>query len=475
MKNELCRALLVAASLAMVGSYAESQNFALQGTIVTPTQVIESGTVIVINGRIAAINSGVQAPANTPITFPTITVNGVIAPGLIDLHNHMVWNVFPRWTPATLTGARYDWQADPAYAKNLSGPEGVMIQNGRGCDMERYAEVKALLHGATSVTGSYGPQSSTQPYGNECDRGLARNLDYISELYTDQINQEPLNYNVFPLEIAPATAQQIRADLQSKKLKAFIVHLSEGTCPSATREYKIFRNGEQYLLPGTVLIHGTGMKASDVYLQNQNDFAEIASKGVGLVWSPHSNIALYGATTNVTAAKAAGVQMAISPDWSPSGSNGMAEEMSYASNLSSSVNPFTSQELVQMATANPAKLAGVGDKIGSLIVGYRADLVVYPHLASSKSAYDDLAHAQSASILLAVVGGKALLGDPALMQQIYPQKTFTDQIKVCGMVKNLNLDGEIGTDTWNGILERLETAIQQQGLSGLPPMADCSL
>jgi hypothetical protein len=37
------------------------------------------------------------------------------------------------------------------------------------------------------------------------------------------------------------------------------------------------------------------------------------------VWSPFANFWLYGATANITAAKAAGVRIALGSDWAPSG------------------------------------------------------------------------------------------------------------------------------------------------------------
>jgi hypothetical protein len=39
--------------------------------------------------------------------------------GLIDLHNHLAWIVFPRWHPAQEFTNRYDWQQKPTY-QNVS-------------------------------------------------------------------------------------------------------------------------------------------------------------------------------------------------------------------------------------------------------------------------------------------------------------------------------------------------------------------
>src|SRR5712692_3048544 len=75
------------------GASAQELEFALVGTVVTPSGVLENGTVVVAHGAIQAV--GVDLPLRDGI--PVIKTDGVIFAGLIDLHNHLVWNVFPRW------------------------------------------------------------------------------------------------------------------------------------------------------------------------------------------------------------------------------------------------------------------------------------------------------------------------------------------------------------------------------------------
>ena len=71
--------------------------------------------------------------------------------------------------------------------------------------------------------------------------------------------------------------------------------------------------------------------------------------------------------------------IAIAPDWSPSGSNGMVEELQFASqwNGKQAQKIFDPPDFVQIATANAAKLAAASDKIGSLAAGMAAAIVVF--------------------------------------------------------------------------------------------------
>jgi 5-methylthioadenosine/S-adenosylhomocysteine deaminase len=317
MRQARCRwrATLVFVSVC-VGPACAQRSYAISGTIVTARGVVENGTILVANDHIQDVGANVKVPKDTL----TIRVDGVVFPGLIDLHNHLVWNVFPRWRPKSPVANRYEWQALPEYDAELNGPEAALIAGGKGCDMERYAEVKALLGGATSVVGSYGP-SQSDPNRNDCVKGLARNLDVFSGLYSDQINTEPFRYETFPFEIPWERAKTIRDGLDSRQLRAVLFHVGEGKDAASRREFLMLK-ARGFLRPGVTVIHGVGLR--------EPDFREMAANGVGLVWSPKSNLELYGTTADVASALAANVVIALAPDWSPSGSSGMLDELRVA-------------------------------------------------------------------------------------------------------------------------------------------------
>src|SRR5689334_6415158 len=87
---------------------ADAQPLVLGGTIVTPSGVIDDGTIAIRGGNIDAIGPRAAGGAS-------VETGGVIFPGLIDLHNHITWNALPRWTPPSLTRNRYEWQEMPEY------------------------------------------------------------------------------------------------------------------------------------------------------------------------------------------------------------------------------------------------------------------------------------------------------------------------------------------------------------------------
>jgi 5-methylthioadenosine/S-adenosylhomocysteine deaminase len=444
------------ASICLVPLQAQ-RTYAISGTLVTPRGVIENGIMVVVNDRIQDIGANPTVPKDAVI----VKVDGVVFPGLIDLHNHLTWNVLPRWKlPRGPVANRYEWQAMPEYATSLSRPQGELISKGAGCDAERYAEIKALLGGATSLVGSYSP-TTAEPHRNDCVKGLARNLDFFSGLYSDQVNAEPLRNEIFPLEVSWEQAKTIRDGLSSGALKAAIFHVGEGKDASAAREFRMFK-ARGFLRAGVSIIHGVSLREAD--------FREMKANGVGFIWSPRSNLELYGKTASLESAKASNVTIALAPDWSPSGSSGLLDELRVAVTWNREhANVFSDAELLQMVTTNPARLAGLSDRIGALAPGMMADFIVLPKVGSSP--LSSLLDSKPASIELVVVGGTPLLGTADYMQKFQDAKNI-DTLTVCGQQKVLNIRQDTGGDSWMTINSRLMIALTAAGTS-LAGLSEC--
>ncbi len=212
---------------------------------------------------------------------------------------------------------------------------------------------------------------------------------------------------------------------------------------------------------GVSIIHGVALR--------QPEFAEMAKAQVGLIWSPRSNIELYGQTTDVRTAKQSGVKIALAPDWSPSGSEGTLEELNYAAVWNAGQNPrvFTDAELVAMVTVNPAKLARLDDKIGSLKSGYFADLLVVG--SQETDPYRALLNARPTDIRLVVVGGNPVYGDEDLMQGLAPTGRL-EPVSLCGTKKLLDLKTENPLPgktpkSWSDTVDALTKALKPSGLA----------
>ena len=430
-------------------SSAFGQTYALRGTLVTPDEVIENGVIVVKDGVLDAVGANADVPSGITVT----DTKAFIYPGLIDLHNHLTWNVHPRWSPGTLTQARYEWQAMFSYAAKLSGPQAkVRSVPSASCDVERFGEVKALVWGATSVTGSL---------FEVCTKGLVRNLDVYSGFFGSDVNKEPLQYRIFPLELRESDEKSVREALAANK--PVVVHLCEGVDASAARELRMAR-AHGFLTKGLVIIHGVPLL--------EKDFAELGKNEVGFVWSPRSNVELYGKTADVASAKKY-VTMAIAPDWSPSGSSGMLDELRYAALWNDQQFPpvFTGKELVQMATTNASKLARLEEKTGRLAKGLAADYVIVR--GSTRDPYQALIYAAHEDVLAVAVAGRPLYGDATMMTTINPSARV-ETISVCGVAKAVDMSD---SDNGKGVsfadtMKNLDAAFRMFGLP-MAGLAEC--
>ena len=417
---------------------AAQQPWALRGTVVTPSGPIADATVLIDGSSILAVGRDLALPAGTRV----VTTDGVIYPGLIDLHNHVTWNALPRWSSGAKSGARYDWQQLPEYQMALGAPHQKMVAEGHGCAAERYAEVKAIVGGATAQAG-LNPDDLTVPVSvsgaasgpaaipPDCLGGWVRELGVSSRLFPKGA-QEPLRYEVFPLALDPANTQAILDGLHRGAILSALFHIAEGdaTNASARREFGMLK-ARGLLVPGVSIIHGVALSPAN--------FAEMAKAHVGLVWSPRSNFELYGQTANLDAAFREGVTVSLAPDWSPTGSDNMWEEIQYAWNVSSQDldGLYSSRQLIEMASSVPARVAWIDDKVGTLAPGMYADFFLVQDTPDGPASdfYDAILVKPIADIDLVVIDGIPVYGDPAMLKSL---SIPTEPLKLCGKEKALN-------------------------------------
>jgi Amidohydrolase family len=171
-----------------------------------------------------------------------------------------------------------------------------------------------------------------------------------------------------------------------------------------------------------------------------------------LVWSPLSNLLLYGQTALVYQALKAGVVVSLGTDWSPSGSRNLLDELKIADialrdprllgvdrdlipSLSITGKAGSAREeaeialdklLVEMVTTNPAKALRWTREVGSIEPGKFTDLVLIAKPSHSSatylpnSPYRNLIDATEEDVQLVLVNGEPLAGDVAIMNKLKP-------------------------------------------------------
>ena len=438
-------------SAVSAGAPSKAGSLVLRGTVLVPGGVLRHGYVVVEHGRITSVSSKEPQVAGGT----RINTNGIIAPGLIDLHNHVSWNVLSRWTPDHLFTNRSQWRTSADYVAEVQNPYAA-IRPSHFCDMNTYGELRALVGAATSIIAT-----RAQP----CIHGLVRNLDFNSGFYgTTELDREHI---LSELEIPPPSAPLFRAAfvqganalIADPHYEALLIHLSEGTDAAALEEFTFIQN-QSLLNDKGVIIHGIPLRPAD--------FDAMAATGTALVWSPRTNIELYGQTADVVAALDAGVDVALGPDWAITGSSNMLDELRFAAawNRDHLNGRLSNEQLVDMVTAAPARIGGIDDEVGAVAPGLRADLVVIN--GSSADPYGALVQATTDDVQLVMIGGVPLYGDRYEMERLWAGNELQPLV-VAGKEKRAAKTATTGTIAQ--LTARLEAALAQQGRT-LAPLAE---
>jgi hypothetical protein len=201
----------------------------------------------------------------------------------------------------------------------------------------------------------------------------------------------------------------IKSGNASGNLDGWFLHLAEGIDEESRAEFDTLVANE-LLVGELIIIHGTALTAAE--------FDQMGAVGASLVWSPLSNLLLYGDTTDVAAAKAAGVNIALAPDWAPSGSKNVMHSLKMADWWDENVlgDIFSDLEMVEMVTSNPVKATNWQNDTGSIRVGLAADLMVLEDFHSDP--YRNVIEAIDPDVRLVIVGGLPVFGDEDLVSQL---------------------------------------------------------
>jgi 5-methylthioadenosine/S-adenosylhomocysteine deaminase len=438
--------------------------------------VIPRGRVLVRDGRIVAVWAGPTPPEGVVVGDASVVEAGpqdLLFPGLINLHDHPreghleVWaapssHAIPAQGKAGTDpyANRYQWGATgsatvpPELSRLVTNASDVLAEDlglGLRGEIVKYAEVGALLGGETAIQGA-----GRDP---ESDGVLIRNVEN----------------DVFGTRIAPSFVRRIEglggaalaslvSGMKNGAYDAWMVHLAEGVRdgqrragdPVSSRAELATLKSKGLLTDMTVIIHGTAFESAD--------FAEMRAaptirtdgvrdgRGAKLVWSPLSNLLLYGETTNVYDALANDVLVSLGTDWRPSGSRTLLDELKIADVALRDVRMLGNgreqiadlalarkhgrarqlaeesldRVLVDMVTRNPALTVRWYDKVGSVEAGKVADLLLVrrppqsPALGLPPTVYRDLINATERDVRLVLVGGEPLAGDVALMSALKP-------------------------------------------------------
>ena len=411
--------------------------------------VIADGRLYIKAGVIVAVQSAAAPP---PAGFSAVTVTqtgGTLYPGLIELHNHLSYNALRLWAVPQKYSNRDQWGGTPEYRRLVSGPMTILGETPSLLPaLVRYVEAKSLVAGVTTTQGvALFSNAGVRRYY----RGIVRNVEVTDEAALPEATDR----------IADVDTQSAAKFLERlKKEHCFLLHLSEGLDQVAREHFLALRikDSQWAITPQLAGIHAAGLTAAD--------FKIYGSRGASMIWSPLSNLLLYGGTAQVAAAKANGVRIGLGPDWSPTGSKNLLGELKAAKAWSDHAGIFTPRELLAMVTRSAADILGWSAVLGSLEPGKRADITVVAGIGGDP--YTHLFSAQESDIALVVINGVPRFGTPALFKAL---KMSGEIVKIGSASRRLFLKQDSADPQVGAISLSEATATLQGGLRKLPALA----
>jgi 5-methylthioadenosine/S-adenosylhomocysteine deaminase len=364
--------------------------------------VIDDGILYADEGSLTAVLPATAVPPTGFEEVRVVQTGCTLFPGLIELHNHLPYDVLQLWqVPKSFTN-RDQWSSPSTadYHRLISGPMGVL---GRDPDsvaaIVRYVEVRCLLGGTTT---SQGVALASDPGIVTHFRGLVRNVESTADSALP-----PAATHIADVDASDAERFLARISGDQKLL----LHLAEGIDHAAHDHFQALHlsRGRWAITDNLIGIHCAAL--------TKRDFGALASHGGSMVWSPLSNLLLYGRTARVGAALSEGVPVALGSDWAPSGSKNLLGELKVAKIAAPQAGATLSDEqLVAMATKTPARMLGWADQLGTLECAKRADVIGIHGVQGDP--YAALLAAGETGIELVMINGVPRAATPDLMSEL---------------------------------------------------------
>lgn len=399
-------------------------------TVLGPLETLEGGAQVLVDdqGTITCVGCDCSSEAGAAdadvVTCPT----GVASPGLINAHDHVTFDEKAPFPPTTTRyDHRHDWRAALSTPGNANG------------DGTRWAELRQVMAGTTSMLGSGAAE------------GMVRNLDRNNR---DEGLGIVISNQTFPLGDGNRQFRNncgwsyAEGDVAVAGQPAWIGHVAEGIDNYAAEEIRCLSTsldgGEDLTQSNTSHVHSVGLQAVD--------YAEMVREQTTLVWSPRTNIFLYGHTAHVRLFDTLGGRLALGTDWTYSGSATILRELACVDSYNTAHldNWFSDVDIWRMVTENGAWVVdGVGE-IGRLREGYVADIAVFEGTGRA-TPYRAVIEAEQYDTLLVLRGGEALFGDATVVQGL---DSSCDAVDVCGESRAICTDREFSED-WSAFASQM--------------------
>lgn len=310
--------------------------------------------------------------------------NKVVMPGLINCHTHLGMSVF-RATNDSLTLEKWlqekIWPIedkltddDIYYTTMLSCIE--MIKSGTTTSNDMYYN----CNGSLKAIKECQVRSLFSRCLMDSDGGGDKRIEEFLKLYNENVSQDLITFSVAPHAIYTCSYEYLKrcANLAKELNLPIHIHFCENLDEVNNIKNKYHKSPLAllkelgYLDNKLILAHATYI--SDLELE------ELKNRDVSFVHNPISNLNLGCGIADITKYRKY-VNITLGTDGQGSGNNlNLFKHMSYVDLLQKGIykDPtiFSSYDVLKIATINGAKALGLGNLVGSITPGKKADIII---------------------------------------------------------------------------------------------------
>ncbi len=325
------------------------------------------------SGEIAAIRPSASPRSEALV----LDLRGcLILPGLINAHDHLEFNLFPRL-------GRGPYPNAGAWARDIHHPERSPIREHLRVPLGarlHWGGIKNLLSGVTTVC-HHNPYDS-RVFSRSFAVRVPRRLGWAHSL-----------------EFCPDLVRRFR---HTPPGWPFVIHLGEAVDRPGSEEIgRLERLGA--LGNRTVLVHGVALGLGGLRLAQ--------ARGASLVWCPSSNMFILGRTLRRIAFES-GIPIALGTDSALSGQGDLLQEL----RLARQVARLPASRLYEMVTREAARIMRLTEGEGSLIEGGAADLLVVKDRGMTPAS--TLLKLRTGEMEMVFVRGELKLVSPESLRQV---------------------------------------------------------
>ena len=412
---------------------ALAQNLVVYGdyvlTMVEGEEVIEDGAVVIHGDAIVAVGPREVIDREYIGTRSLPGTNRVVMPGLVNGHTHTAMTLFRGMVDDLDLLTWLNQYVFPMEGRFVT-PEFVrtgtelacweMIRGGTTSFVDMYFypdEIAGVVDrcGLRAVVAA--PHIDyPSPGFSGWDDSFAAAIDFVTRWRGKHPRVTPAFAPHAPYTVAP---DHLQATVEkAAELDAVIsMHLAEAPAETAYISENFGKTPVRHV--SDLGMYGQRLIAAHMVQLDPNDIALTADAGVGAVHNPTSNMKLGAGVSPVPAMLAAGVSVGLGTDGAASNNDlDLWEEIRMAALLhkmeSGDPTALPARDALAMATRVGARAARLGDQVGQLKPGMRADLIqVELNKTQQLPLYDVISHlvyvVDSSDVVSTVVDGRVLM------------------------------------------------------------------